>query len=251
MLTIGCCRQAADPHAVGKEENDMKIIYAVFIALLPGLAFAAETVAKVTYRGSTYSVISEGRPWEKSCKLRFQVKNEQSKKELSIKREEHGCLMLGPVQLYVSAPTDNPTTIIYLESDRGDDSGSTGPIIEAFESTNERLKKLGEYELYDAVFQRQKQQITSVTGNALFSLCDYCEYPVSLNDNENFFVPVTMKVTQQGISVKTVLKKDERRQLLKRFDAEVKKLSENSDSPASFAEFANKKRKKLENLLNR
>lgn len=224
---------------------------AVVVVLLPNLGFAAETVAKVTYRDSTYSVVSEGRPWEKSCKLKFQVKNGQSKKELSIKRKEHGCLMLGPVQLYVSASTDAPTTIIYLESDRGDDSGSTGPIIEVFESTNESLKKLGEYEVFNAVFHRHEQQITSVTGNALFSLCDYCEYPVSLNDEENFFVPVVMKVTQQGLSVKTTLKSDGRRQLLKRFDTEIKKSSEKSDSPVSFNQFANKKRKKLEALLNR
>lgn len=228
-----------------------KILSAVIIILLPNLGLAAETIAKVTYRDSNYSVISEGRPWEKSCKLTFQTKNGQLKRELSIKREEHGCLMLGPVQLYVSASTDDLTTIIYLESDRGDDSGSTGPIIEAFESTRDSLKKIGEYELFDALFHRQEQQIASVTGNALFSLCDYCEYRVSLNEEENFFVPVTMKVTKQGLLVKASLNSDERKQLLKRFDAVVKKMSEKSDSLVSFSQFANKKRKKLEALLNR
>jgi hypothetical protein len=224
-------------------------IFSIFIVLLPSLGITAETVAKVSYRGTTFSVISEGRPWEKSCKLIFQVKDGQSKKELNIKRQEHGCLMLGPVQLYVSASTDSPITIIYLESDRGDDSGSTGPIVETFQLSNNSLKKLGEYELYDALFQRHNQKITSVTGNALVSLCETCEYPVSLNEDENFFVPVTMKVAQRGLSVKTTLKLNERSQLLSKFDAEVKKISEDPES-ASFPEFANRKRKKLEGLLN-
>lgn len=228
-----------------------KLLFVMLIALFPTLTIAAETVAKVRTSEWDISVIAEGTSWENSCKLKLRASQSKNKKEISIKREETGCLLRGPVHLQVSESADNQTAIIFLEADRGDDSYHSGPIVEVIKLNKVGMKKLGEQQLFDATYIRENGQITNVIGKALFSLCSTCEYPVSLNPGDNFFIPVKLTTGKGSISVDTTLSAQERKNLMAKFEARVRTgAKENQDiSDQSYQEFVSEVRHKIRSLL--
>lgn len=219
------------------------------LIMIPISAVAAETVAKVKATEWSISVVAEGVAWENSCKLKLIASEGKRKKEINLKREETGCLLLGPAHLEVSESTDNQAVTVFFEADRGDDSHNTGPIVEVFRLNKSAIKKLGEQRIFDATYIRQNGQIASVTGKALFSLCPTCEYPVSLTPEENFYIPVKLTIGKGGISVEATLSQQERKNLMAKFEAQAKAGAKENEEMMDYKEFISGIRHELRSLL--
>jgi hypothetical protein len=224
----------------------------ILLALLPTAAFSAETVAKVKTSEWSVSVVSEGVSWENSCKLKLKLGDEKTKKEISLKRQETNCLLRGPVHLQAAEDAaDHQNVTVFLEAERGDDSYHTGPVVEVFRLTNTGIKKLGEQVLFDATYHRKHEQITHVTGNVLFSLCQTCEYPESTNPEENIYVPVKLTAKGTNIAVVPTLSARERKELSGRFESQAKAAAKDAESESDFPKFVSGLRKQLQSLLKR
>jgi hypothetical protein len=223
------------------------ILVAAMLALAPTMGFTADIIAKAGTWGWTLSVIDEGSEWAPSCKLELVAETYKVKRVISLKRDNHNCALFGPVHLYAAEAPNHESAIVFFESARGGDGDHSGPIVEVFALTRQGFKKLGEQELFDATYHRANEQITSVTGKVLFSLCDVCDGPEAAEDEDNFYIPVKITIGPTGILVKPLMTKQERKALLERFDNRARiVLKENGNE-----KFVHAVRKELIALLGR
>jgi hypothetical protein len=226
-------------------------IIAAILTMIPSVVFSAEVVAKAGTWGWKLAVISDGDPWESSCKLRLVADTYQLKHEVSIKRKGVNCALFGPVHLYAAETPDHNSVTIFFEAARGGDGDHSGPIVEAFKLTKKGLKKLGEHELFDATYNRKDEQITSVTGTVLYSLCDICDGPDASDPADNFYIPAKITTGQTGISVKPTITKQERKALLDKFDSQAKIDSKEKEHDKDFENYIKVVRKELASFLGR
>mgnify|MGYP001618853482 CR=1 FL=1 len=229
---------------------------AVLLGLIPSIGFAVDVVAKASAWGGTFSVNAEGDAWDKSCKLTLMANTydkagNKLKREISLKREGVNCALHGPVHIYAADTSDRESVIVFFEASRGGDGDHSGPIVEVFKltMTNSNFQKLGEEELFDATYHRKNEQITSVTGTVLYSLCQYCDGPSDTEDD--FYIPAIMTIGQSDISVKPTISKQEHKSLLEKFDARAAIAIKENDFDKKIPNFIKAVRKEMNTFLRR
>jgi hypothetical protein len=205
------------------------MIIAVIIGLSPSIGLASEVVAKTRTWAWTFTVTSEGDPWDKSCKLKLVADTYQLKREINLKKKDVNCALFGPVNMYAAEAPDRESTMLFFEASRGGDGDHSGPIVEAYRLTRAGFKKLGEQELFDATYHRKDEQITSVTGTVLYSFCESCDGPDATDPADNFYVPAKITIGSTGFSIKPMLSKTDRKSLLEKFDSRSAAVMKEND----------------------
>lgn len=192
-------------------------------ALLITCASAAEVEQIATTRTWTWqvTVAATGQPGEENCTLDLIAESYKGRKQISLKRTETLCTLLGPVQVLAAEAMDFGTVKIFVEAIRGGEHA--GPVVEVFALTDSALRKIGEQELFDAAYQRDEQTIVAVTGKKLFSFCTACG-GANANPDDDFFVPATLTIGCDGLCVKPTVTRTERANIEKQFGARTAKL---------------------------
>ena len=175
---------------LSKEDMIKTVVVAAIICVTSSAGCAAEIVAKAETGAWTISVIAEGGEWDPSCTLKLVAETDKIKREMSLKRESVSCALFGLGHLYAGQGPDRGSMIVFFEAARGGDGDHSGPIVEIFKLTKQGLQKLGEHELLDATYHRKNEQITSVTGTVVFSLCYACDGP----DGTDLYIPAQVTI---------------------------------------------------------
>lgn len=229
-----------------------RLMLVASLALLPTGGFAGEIIAKDKTWWWSVSVNADGNSWDKSCKLKLTAETHQNKQEINIKREFYNCGLYGPVHLHSAAESlENESSLVFLEAARGGDGDHTGPIVEVFKLTRNKIKKLGEQELFDAIYYRKGEQIKYVTGSVVFDLCESCDGPEVSLPEDTFYIPAKMTIAEDKIIVKPALSKQERKAVLDKFDARVAIATKENESDKEFPKFVKSVRDKLASFLKR
>lgn len=192
--------------------------------LLITCASAAEVEQIAATRTWTWqvTVAATGQPGESDCTLDLIAESYKGRQQISLKRTETFCTLLGPVQVLAAEAPDFGTVQIFVEAIRGGGEHA-GPVVEVFTLTDAALRKLGEQELFDAAYQRDEHAIVAVTGKKLFSFCVMCGSPEA-NPDDDFFIPATLTIGCDGLCVTPTMKRAERTAIEKQFAARKTKL---------------------------
>jgi hypothetical protein len=175
------------------------------VAILP--TSNADTLATTRTWTRQLSLVTSGDSWKKDCDLVLFSEGYQSKAKVSLKQKDGLCPLFGPVMLFATDSTDHKSTIVFVEAARGGDGEHTGPILVVYSLSKNEFKKLGEQELFDAIYQRKNDVIVSVTGKVLFSFCDVCDGPDVADLEDNIFIPAELTFGCGGVCVKPTLTK--------------------------------------------
>ena len=203
-------------------------------ALLIGCASAAEVEQIAATRTWTWqvTVAATGQPGEADCTLDLITESYNGRQQISLKRIETLCTLLGPVQVLAAESLDFGAVQIFVEAIRGGGEHA-GPVVEVFALTDSALRKIGEQELFDASYQRHDQTIVAVTGKKLFSFCVICGGP-DANPDDDFFIPATLTIGCDGLCVTPTIKRAERTAIEKQFaERKAKLLAEVKDEPSA------------------
>lgn len=168
------------------------------------------------------TVAATGLPGDADCTLDLVADSYKGRQQISLKRPETLCTLLGPVQMLASEALDFATVHIFVEAIRGGGEHA-GPVVEIFALSDSGLRKLGEHELFDASYQRHDQTINAVTGKMLFSFCVICG-GADANPDDDFFVPATLTIGCDGLCVKPTITRTERAAIEKQVAARKAQL---------------------------
>ena len=185
-------------------------------------AAAVEQIAATRTWTWQVTIVATGEPGAADCTLELIAESYKGRQQISLKRTETSCTLLGPVQILAAEMLDFDTIQIFVEAIRGGGEHA-GPVVEVFTLTDSALRKIGEQELFDASYQRHDQTIVAVTGEKLFSFCVVCGGP-DANPDDDFFVPATLTIGCDGLCVKPTIKRAERASIEKQFAARKAKL---------------------------
>ncbi len=228
--------------------NQLLIILAAAI-LTP--AAHAETLAKA--HGGTWDVsIETSGDMSPDCRLNLAAASHLGRHQISLKRRSSAlpCLFFGPVTLLTSESSDYKLTHVFVEGSRGGDADHTGPMVGIYALDEDALRKLGEQELFDAVYQRKNGEIVSVSGNVLFNFCDVCDGPEASEDEDKIFVPAVLTFGCGGICVMPNVSEKERASLIAKFNAQKAALAAEVSSGIDKAHTVNLE-KRFHEFLNR
>ncbi len=186
----------------------------------------ADTLVKAHVPSWNVSVETTASDATDDCGLQLVAKGYQGWQSINLKRESVVfCSFFGPVMILASESHDYKLTHVFVEGARGGDGDHTGPIVEIYALDEKALRKLGEQELFDAVYQRKNGEITSVSGSVLFSFCDVCDGPEAAEEGNNFFVPAVITFGCSGICVRPNVSEKERASLIAKFNAQKAALA--------------------------
>jgi len=212
-------------------------------------------MAKVKTGEWDISVVSYGDTYSKSCRLELLGETYQLKQVISLKQQglrgsaDSGCKLFGPVQVFASPAPDYKSTYVIVEAARGGDGDHTGPLLAIFQLTKNGFHKLGEKELFDAIYHRKNNAITEISGNVYFTFCDVCDGP---SEGEyDFYVPAKITFGCGSICFRSALNKADRKIILKRFNTEKEKALEESDHSDEYRKYLDSVQEDLNEFLAR
>lgn len=215
----------------------------------------AEIVAKATTGEWKVSLIADGDPYDKNCRLDLVGETYQVKQKISLKQQgrrhsaDTGCSLFGPIQIVASPAPDYKSTFVIVEAARGGDGDHTGPLLAIFQLTKSGFRQLAEKEIFDALYHRQNQVITSITGSVYFTFCDVCDGPSA--GEYDFYVPARITFGCGSICFRPSINKADRTALIQRFNAQKAKVLEEEKKSAEYRLYLDRVQKNLNDFLAR
>lgn len=185
------------------------------------------------------------------CGLKLVAAGYQGRHQINLKRKSVVfCSFFGPVTILASESRDYKLTHVFVEGAHGGDGNHTGPIVEIYALDENALRKLGEQELFDAVYQRKNGEIVSISGKVLFGFCDVCDGPDAAGEEDNILVPAVITFGCGGICVRPDVSEKERASLISKFNAQKAALAAEPSSGIDKG-YINNVEKDFREFLNR
>jgi hypothetical protein len=210
-----------------------------------------EILVTANMESQIVSVVATGNPWQNDCELNLLAKGPEGKSGISLKENNVLCSLFGPVKLITAKRGDLKANIVIVQAARGGDGDHTGPILDIYSFRNNKFKKLGEQELFDANYQIRSGAISSISGNVLFSFCDVCDGPGARDDEDNVFVSAIITFGCGGICVKPNISNSGRTDLIARFQSTKTQKLKEEDHAQDYLAFVNNLEQRFTEFIHR
>lgn len=212
-------------------------------ALLIGSLAHADTLAQAATKTWQISLQGSEEDTGEDCTLNLVANGPAGRYEISAKDKGYRCSFYGPVK--ITAGEEPEGALVFVEGARGGDGDHTGPVLDVYRLTTKGFRSLGRQELFDAQYHSRDGRIVSVSGKVLFSFCAVCDGPEAAAEEDNIFVPATLRVGCGGLCVRPEASAKQRAAIVARFERRKAELAQDK----SYADDGGADTKKLERKL--
>ena len=212
---------------------------------------AAEILARVRTPPWIFTLERSGDGFDDKCTLELIGSQYQRTCRTSLKHEFYKCSVFGSIQIIASSSADFIESLVIVEAGRGGDGDHTGPILQVFKLRNGIYQRIGEQELFNAVYERKNGKIETIFGEILFNFCQVCDGPGASEVEDRIFVPVRLRIEENSIRLTPLISKLQGENIKKQFLARKGEVLTRKQETSKYKDYIEKLEKELWDLLSR
>ena len=187
-------------------KDHMKVHVFIFLVLISNWA-TSNTLSKVSTSDWTVELVGSSDRYSDDCTLDLIARNASVDFKLNFKHEIYGCRLMRFTKITL-LPSDSSKYIAIIELSRGGDGDNTGPLISIVNISEDGLEKVSEIQAYLPRFFEDDQRFEKITAKLLFGFQNGYD-PDLIDPQDNFYLPVEIRLGCSGICVVSTLSRDE------------------------------------------
>lgn len=184
----------------------MKVNIFIFLVLVSNWA-TSYTLSKASISDWTVELVGSSDRYSDDCTLNLLARNSSVDFKLNFKHEIYGCRLMRFTKITL-LPSDSSEYIAAVELSRGGDGDNTGPLVSIVNISNDRVEKISEIQAYLPRYFDDGQKFEKITAKLLFGFQNGYD-PDLIDPQDNFYLPVEIRLGCSGICIVSTLSKDE------------------------------------------